>query len=316
MDIDTVGTKGCIFHTEQHLLVIKSTVQEKSPQQGLWSDRIIFTAPVYFQDCGGIRESYLASLVLSCSLVKCGATQKQLWQECTTCETFYLIMYRIQQCVTALAKRHDTPKTLATAWIERIVEYYVEPHRHYHTLEHIESMFNFLARYQDICDLEDKQAVDLAAIFHDIVYDPISKENETQSIEVFKAFAAEVGLPQLLCEKVCTLIARTIRHELEPGDDLDTRAFLDSDLEVLSRVAGEYQRYATQVRAEYSQYSEKDYCEGRIKILTNFLQRPQIYLSETFPSMESKARLNIRTEIHELEQKLLARHDVQPLSDN
>ena len=198
------------------------------------------------------------------------------------------------------------PKDLATAWIDRIVECYMEPHRYYHTLEHIESMFNHVARYQDICELEDKQAVDIAIIFHDIVYDPMSKDNEAQSVKVFKTFAAEIGLSQALCDKVCRLIARTIRHELEPGDDLDTGAFLDSDLEILSKPTEEYRQYAREIRAEYSQYSEKDYCEGRIKVLTSFLQRPQIYFSEVFSSLEPMARFNIRAEIQELQQKLLS----------
>src|SRR5689334_15382646 len=51
-----------------------------------------------------------------------------------------------------------------------------EPHRHYHTDEHLAFMLEIIDRHADLAD--DADAVRLAAWFHDAVYDPRAADNE------------------------------------------------------------------------------------------------------------------------------------------
>jgi predicted metal-dependent HD superfamily phosphohydrolase len=151
--------------------------------------------------------------------------------------------------------------------------------------------------------------MNLAILFHDIEYDPKAKDNELQSILQFKSFAEDAHLSPSIAESVALFIERTITHTLEgDGDNLlpntrkDLSLFLDMDLEVLSRQKGEYEKYAHQIRQEYSHFSHQDYCTGRAKVLRSFLERDRLYFSEIFYNQgESAARRNIKEEIQVLE---------------
>ena len=53
-----------------------------------------------------------------------------------------------------------------------------EPQRHYHSWAHIEALMAWLAQVR--AQLHDPQAVELAILYHDAVYEPRSKENEAR----------------------------------------------------------------------------------------------------------------------------------------
>ena len=63
-----------------------------------------------------------------------------------------------------------------------------EAHRHYHTLSHLSEMLF----YGDQFELTRPDAFFLAVFFHDIIYEPTSKDNELASAQLFRDFAAEV----------------------------------------------------------------------------------------------------------------------------
>ena len=54
-------------------------------------------------------------------------------------------------------------------WWRRVETHYGEPGRHYHTLVHIDAMLTLATKHE----VQDRVAVDLATIFHDIVYDAV-----------------------------------------------------------------------------------------------------------------------------------------------
>ncbi|MBK6983401.1 MAG: hypothetical protein IPH32_00975 [Bacteroidetes bacterium] len=62
-----------------------------------------------------------------------------------------------------------------------VMNAYDEPHRFYHTLEHIEDVLKQLHN----ADLLKHDELFLAAIFHDIIYNPQSNTNEEDSVEFF-----------------------------------------------------------------------------------------------------------------------------------
>ena len=62
---------------------------------------------------------------------------------------------------------------------DRLVSAYSEPHRFYHTLEHLSEMFKVAARLSDAAD--NAAPVQLGIWFHDAVYDPRVTDNEERS---------------------------------------------------------------------------------------------------------------------------------------
>ncbi len=64
---------------------------------------------------------------------------------------------------------------------------YGEPHRYYHTWNHVEQMkhrFMCLPGYTDMSDIE-KTIINLAIEYHDAIYDPRKTDNEFQSMKLF-----------------------------------------------------------------------------------------------------------------------------------
>jgi predicted metal-dependent HD superfamily phosphohydrolase len=213
---------------------------------------------------------------------------------------------RLQADFTALAKNLGGDEATTQKWTKALISRYTEPQRHYHTIEHINSM---LIYYKQYCyEIEDESVIKLAILFHDWIYDPRAQGNELESIKCFQEFADEMNLPQPMRSRVSEYIERTITHTLPIKDgeaDSDLRLFLDFDLEVLSRNSTDYALYAEQIRQEYSHFTESDYCVGRIKVLEAFLERHRLYFSDAFHRMhEENARENLKGEIEMLKRRL------------
>src|SRR4051812_36368693 len=60
-----------------------------------------------------------------------------------------------------------------------LAQRYSEPHRHYHTLDHLLAMLDTLAALP--LPAASQPAVQLAVWFHDAIYDPKASDNEERS---------------------------------------------------------------------------------------------------------------------------------------
>jgi predicted metal-dependent HD superfamily phosphohydrolase len=190
------------------------------------------------------------------------------------------------------------------AWPDSLIQAYTELQRHYHTITHISSMLRLSQSHQYL--ITNPTVIQLAIFFHDWVYDPKADNNELQSIDIFKKFAAQLNLPDTLTEKVCHYIEATTTHSLKQSDntDEDLKLFLDFDLEVLGRSRAEYEVYARQIREEYIYFSEEKYVKGRLGVLEKFLERDRLYFSEALRAeLEVRARRNLGAEIEGLKAK-------------
>ncbi|SJL01882.1 uncharacterized protein ARMOST_05206 [Armillaria ostoyae] len=205
--------------------------------------------------------------------------------------------------ITFLLESLPGGKTANHVWAEVILEKYSEPHRHYHTLTHLEAMIRCLQANKG--HIHDPTSLSLAILFHDIIYDPKGQNNEILSMKMFEMFATDKDLPAEQTSKVSRYIERTITHtlpeEAEEGNSSDLHFFLDFDLEVLSRPPDAYRAYASQIRKEYLHVPMHDYRAGRIAVLQKFLAKERIYFSQVFHTKcEAAARRNLQQEIHDL----------------
>ena len=167
------------------------------------------------------------------------------------------------------------------ALLEQLLACYREPHRHYHTLQHLEECFEKFDELGDLASHPDDVA--LAIWFHDAIYDPRRDDNEARSAAWAKA---TVG------ERVAELVMAT-RHEAVPAD-IDAQVLVDVDLSILGAPQARFEEYERQVREEYRWVPGPIYRHKRRQVLQSFLERPTIYNTQRFiERYEAQARRNL-----------------------
>lgn len=181
---------------------------------------------------------------------------------------------------------------------EEIVYRYSGQHRHYHNLSHIAHLFSVCDRYID--RVENPGVIGFSILYHDVVYDTYSIDNEEQSAAFAEAHLAQLNLNALLINNIKTFIKATKDHTIPEGASLrnDLSLFLDLDLSILGTEEEMYKLYSEKIRKEYSKYPDKVYKEGRKVALQNILAAKSIFSTNAFKEeMEQKARANINREV-------------------
>lgn len=180
-----------------------------------------------------------------------------------------------------------------------LISRYAEPHRHYHTAQHISEC---LAKFdgegvQALCRHPDE--VEIALWFHDAVYDTRAHDNEKQSVSWAVETLSKTGAPLDCQQRIEALIMATC-HDALPATQ-DARALVDIDLSILGAGAARFDEYERQVRAEYAWVPEFMFRRTRKKILQQFLARPSIYSTDLFrQKLEQPARSNLERSLRAL----------------
>ena len=198
--------------------------------------------------------------------------------------------------------------TFMTSWVELAAELgleaqptndigfdlaacHTEPHRHYHTMEHITAVLRHLDELHAATP-----TARLAAFFHDAVYQPTRTDNEVQSAELAHEVLTAVARPE--ADDVAAIVRATARHELPADGPRETAAFLDADLAILAAKPEVYDTYVTRIRAEYSHMSDSDFRHGRSAVLEGFLARDRLFFTTAGQAkFEILARANLRREL-------------------
>lgn len=129
-----------------------------------------------------------------------------------------------------------------------ISELYAQEGRHYHTLEHIESMLKEFDQVKAMA--QDSLAIEFAIWLHDVIYNPRRRDNEEQSAEFAGKICEKMQLPHEFVEKVKRLILITKTHNISEGD-IDGAILVDLDLASLGRLQEMYDAYRAKVEQEY-----------------------------------------------------------------
>jgi predicted metal-dependent HD superfamily phosphohydrolase len=174
---------------------------------------------------------------------------------------------------------------------------YAEPHRAYHTWEHIQDC---LTQFEPITSLaQQPEAIELALYWHDVVYDPQVAGNEERS--------AALAVQQLQQEQVDAATITTVhqlilatKHTVAPTNP-DAILLVDVDLSILGRSTAEFDRYEANIRREYCWVPGAVYRAKRAEILEQLLQRPHIFQTAVFQGQyEELARQNLRRSLQQL----------------
>lgn len=170
---------------------------------------------------------------------------------------------------------------------------YSEVWRDYHTWTHVEALLRWFDLRADV--LDDPDAVFLAILFHDAVYDPRRTDNEAESARLLSAMVLSSWSDQTVARAVEMTLA-TARHQLPPGADPegDIAHFLDMDLSILGSDRATFRAYDRAIRREYRHVFLPLYWFARRRILRGFLERSRLYFTawgrEAF---EAQARSNL-----------------------
>lgn len=181
-------------------------------------------------------------------------------------------------------------------WIE-IKKNYSGKSRHYHNLQHLETLFEEIEHVKD--KIKNFNNISFSIFYHDAIYDATSKLNEEKSADLAKERLGAVGLNNEDVQQVYEQILATKSHK--KSDDEDTNFLLDADLSILGKSSQVYLEYTKQIRKEYSIYPDFLYKPGRKKALEHFLALESIFKTEYFKKKyEIRARENIEFELRSL----------------
>jgi predicted metal-dependent HD superfamily phosphohydrolase len=172
---------------------------------------------------------------------------------------------------------------LPPALLLELTRRWCEPHRHYHSIEHLASM---LHQGRDL-RLTDAQV--LAIWFHDAVYDPTRSDNEERSA----ALARELlrGMGPATVERVARIVLDTKTHV--PGVP-ESAPVIDLDLAPLAVPWERFAANSAAIRREYAHVPDAEFAAGRRAFLQRMLQRPRLYWTEFGAPLEEAARQNLR----------------------
>ena len=171
---------------------------------------------------------------------------------------------------------------------------YADPTRGYHDLTHLAEV---LAHVDELMPLDDpdREAVLLAAWFHDVVYDG---QGDLEERSARHAEAALDGSP--LAAEVARLVRLTSTHRPDEHDR-SGQVLCDADLAILAAGEDRYASYVAGVRSEYSSVPDADFAAGRAAVLRDLLDKPSLFHTETARRRwEQQARANVEAEIRAL----------------
>ncbi len=169
-----------------------------------------------------------------------------------------------------------------------------EPQRHYHDLEHLAEVLTAL---DELTADAVPATVQLAAWFHDAIYDPRAHDNEERSAELAAKALPAAGLASEDVSEVVRLVRLTATHD-PASDDADGMLLCDADLAILGSSPTRYERYVADVREEYAHVPDAEFRAARDRILQRFVDRSRIYRTDAGRARwESAARRNVTAEL-------------------
>ncbi len=173
---------------------------------------------------------------------------------------------------------------------------YTEPGRRYHTDRHISDCLTHFRTFRRLAIRPAE--VEVAFWFHDAVYDTRRSDNEERSAEWAARFLGAAKADQVVIDRTARLITATKGHQ---PHDADAAVLIDIDLGILGASPHIFKQYDSDIRREYQWVPDEQFRQGRVQVLSSFLERPAIYSTEHFlREYEQQARANLRRRTEEL----------------
>lgn len=184
-------------------------------------------------------------------------------------------------------------------------EAYTQPHRAYHTWDHIDALLEGLQRFRHLATRSDLVAI--AIFWHDFVHlargadgrPRIDSENVRDSANAFRRHTLLEGYE---ADAAYDLIMATADHanakartEYYPGFAEDLDFFVDLDLSPLATPWEEFAANTRKIRAESIGVEDAEFLASQIKMLEELarIERPLFRRAETREQWDAPARTNL-----------------------
>jgi predicted metal-dependent HD superfamily phosphohydrolase len=191
------------------------------------------------------------------------------------------------------------PLLLPDGMVDTLKTAHATPPRAYHNFSHVEDV---LRRFDEVAagpGWQRPREAFLAVLYHDAIYSPGRRDNETRSAELAREEIAR-WLPDagIDADRVAMLIELTARHGRIEVADVDPEAalFLDCDMAILAADDAGFDAYDDAIATEYrGRMPGWMYRHNRRRFLQSLLNRERIFVSDYFHAQyDAVARANLR----------------------
>lgn len=145
-----------------------------------------------------------------------------------------------------------------------------EPHRFYHDISHLQDLIAQINEDFGVGELteNEREKLIVAAIFHDIVYDPVSNKNEENSANFFINLCEEKFDIDIV--EIKQIILDTKNHI--PSTPLSEK-FQKYDLNIFMGSLENLLVWESGLREEYNMIDDSTYLRERLSFLENIIDR-------------------------------------------
>jgi len=176
--------------------------------------------------------------------------------------------------------------------LDKLLERYREPQRHYHVVPHLEKG---LEVYYSLFSTPLKPVEFFAWAYHDSVYDSTRSDNEENSAIIWWRDAHTLGFSLAEADEGATLIIAT-DPSAEPLSVIN-----DMDLAELGAAPDVFDANTEKIRKEYHWVEPEVWRKGRIAVLAQLLKRDKLYITHPFADkFAAQAKENLQRAIEKL----------------
>lgn len=182
---------------------------------------------------------------------------------------------------------------LPSALRDDLLARWSEPHRQYHDVRHLAQCLVALGQLGGA-----DSVVELAAWFHDSVYDGVPGQDEERSAALAEG-SLRGWIPAEDVAQVARLVRMTATHT---PDDARGALLSDADLSILGQIPGRYHVYVRDVRLDYAHVDDDAWRVGRARVLRHLLAVEPLFRTVRGRYLwESRARENLGAELVRLD---------------
>lgn len=182
----------------------------------------------------------------------------------------------------------------------RLRKAYAEPHRHYHTWQHIYECVKFVKIHYGF-----QHSVVLALFYHDVIYDVQRKDNEEESAQAWIKYAKSRDVQRhqsLKMNMIADMIRMTANHKVDDDQPLSFKMMNDADMHVFLCPDHHYLEYSRNIWREYSSFGREAYLAGRLSFLASVDHTTMFHTHQAKERMHhAKANLELERVILETE---------------
>ena len=149
--------------------------------------------------------------------------------------------------------------------INTVLAMWNESHRHYNNLDHLNDLISKINEGKSKFSEKEHEKLLIASIFHDIVYDPMKRDNEEKSAEFFMNCALEKDNSDI--KDIYQIILDTKTHK---ANTKLSESFNHYDMSIVERDFNSLLDWEKGIHEEYKGFGDQ-YKIGRLRFLESLL---------------------------------------------